>query len=56
MGIGGEGIGGRAPQWIFTHRTANVFFTKHSFRKNIPTLINYRSSLLRWLTLRGRDD
>jgi len=42
--------------WIFTHHTTNVFFNKQLFCDNIPTLTNYCSSLLRYLTLRGRDD
>jgi len=37
---------GGVPPWIFTHDTANVFFNKHSFCEDIPTLINYRNSLL----------
>jgi len=32
---------GEAPPWIFTHDTANVFFNKHSFCENIPTLTNH---------------
>jgi len=42
------------PHWIFIHDTANVFFKKHSLCENIPTFTNHLSSLLRWLTLRGR--
>jgi len=33
-----------------------VFIKKHSFYENIPTLTNYLSSLLCWLTLRDRGD
>jgi len=36
--------------------TANVFFNKHSLCENIPTLTNHLSSLLVWLTLRGRGN
>jgi len=31
-------------------------FTKHSFCENIPNLTNHGSSLLRWLTSRGKGD
>jgi len=43
-------------QWIFKHNTANVFFNKYSLCENITTLTNHRSSLLCWLTFRGRGD
>jgi len=39
---------------FYTYRY--VFFSKLSFCVNIPNLTNYRSSLLRWLTLGGRSD
>jgi len=30
-GLGKRGQGGRAPPWIFTHDTANVFFNSSRF-------------------------
>jgi len=44
------------PLWTFIHDTANVFFYKHLLYENILTLTNQLTSLLRWMTLSGRDD
>jgi len=56
MSVGRGGKGGLGASWIFTHDTANVFFNKHSFGENIPTLTNHRSSLQGWLSLSGKGD
>jgi len=55
IGPMGVGRGQKWPTRISTRATANIFFNNQSFCENIPTLTNYRGSLLRCLTLKSRD-